>query len=294
MNPLLSSSLVLLSLLTLGSAAEAQGGVTRYCQSGLFGSQISATGSTDFAANGGAGDLTLSATPAPAGGIGTFFYGDVATPATPFGDGFLCVAGSPQVHRLGFVIVDENGVASGMIDYGMPPSPLGQISPGSTWNFQYWFRNGASFDLSDALQIDFVPPQAMVTTTLLTGTKSVHPLAQSFGGVLVIQDQAEYDAFWMLHDGHTPPQTPPSVDFDLNAVVAVYAGRRFTSGYFIEVTDADLSVTSLDVTSLETQPGLGCGVIFTETQPFQLVTVRRVPGLELNTWAANTTSHTCP
>ena len=43
----------------------------------------------------------------------------------------------------------------------MPPSPATQITAGSTWNFQNWFRDpaagGAFFNLSDGLEITFTP-----------------------------------------------------------------------------------------------------------------------------------------
>jgi hypothetical protein len=46
----------------------------------------------------------------------------------------------------------------------MPLPPIhdlaaGQITAGSTWNFQFWFRDpvagGASFNLSDGLEVTF-------------------------------------------------------------------------------------------------------------------------------------------
>ncbi len=51
------------------------------------------------------------------------------------------------------------------------------------------------------------------------------------------------------------------------------------------------SITSLDVQSLETEP---CGgVVFSEAQPFQMVTVRKVPTPTLNNWTAET-ADVCP
>ena len=44
------------------------------------------------------------------------------------------------------------------LDYSQLPSQ-GQITSGSTWNFQYWFRDplggGFGFDLSDGLTVVF-------------------------------------------------------------------------------------------------------------------------------------------
>ena len=50
------------------------------------------------------------------------------------------------------------------LDLAAPPanSGAGQITAGSTWNFQYWYRDpqlpgGSGFNLSDALQVLFRP-----------------------------------------------------------------------------------------------------------------------------------------
>ena len=47
------------------------------------------------------------------------------------------------------------------VDFTDPPNPVGQITPGSTWNFQAIFRDtaggGALFDLSDGLEVSFQP-----------------------------------------------------------------------------------------------------------------------------------------
>ena len=72
--------------------------------------------------------------------------------------GFRCVGGT--VVRLPVINSDFAGDASFDPDLTNLP-PGGQIDPGSTWNFQYWFRDpvagGANFDFTDAVQIDFCP-----------------------------------------------------------------------------------------------------------------------------------------
>lgn len=80
----------------------------------------------------------------------------------PFGNGFRCVgAGSLQFFRLGPFQIDAFGVATDPADFTSPPSPLGQITGGSTWSFQFWFRDpqggGAFFNLSDGLRATFCP-----------------------------------------------------------------------------------------------------------------------------------------
>ncbi len=127
-----------------------------YCASGPNSSglpaTITASGSTSVAAN----DLVLRAEYVP-NQPGVFFYGPLQT-SVPFGNGTLCITG--QVGRLD--VVNANGnVMTFALDNTSPPSAPTQIMPGSTWNFQAWFRDpgagGAFFDLSDGLSVTFGP-----------------------------------------------------------------------------------------------------------------------------------------
>jgi len=135
---------------------------TNYCQStanssGASGS-ISAGGSTSVFAN----DLLLSATGCALGTIGLFYYGGNQVELT-FGDGFRCVGGG--VFRLGPpVTADGSGAVQRPLDLTQPPanSGTGEITPGSSWYFQYWFRDpmgpgGSGFNLTDGVCLDFVP-----------------------------------------------------------------------------------------------------------------------------------------
>jgi hypothetical protein len=94
--------------------------------------------------------------------VGLFLYGP-AQQQTPFGNGYLCVgAGGVGVFRLQpFVTGISHGGIS--LDFSQPPlsGGPGMITPGSTWNFQAWYRDtpagGAGFNLSNALSATFVP-----------------------------------------------------------------------------------------------------------------------------------------
>ncbi len=48
-----------------------------------------------------------------------------------------------------------------LVDNTSPPSAATQITSGSTWNFQAWFRDpiagGSFFDMSDGLNVTFGP-----------------------------------------------------------------------------------------------------------------------------------------
>ncbi len=132
-------------------------GASNYCisepnSSGAAG-VISASGSFVVGDN----DLHLSATGVASNQPGIFYYGPNQT-QIPFGNGFRCIGGS--VVRLPVVWSDGAGNSSYDPDLTNLP-PGGQIDPGSTWNFQYWFRDpiagGANFDFTDAVQINFCP-----------------------------------------------------------------------------------------------------------------------------------------
>ncbi len=118
---------------------------------------ISATGSASVAAN----DLILRAQPVPAQQNGVFFYGLVQV-QVPFGNGFLCIgAGGTGIARLTIENSGPAGVLEHELDNTMPTTAATQITAGSTWFFQAWFRDpaagGALFDLSDGLSVVFGP-----------------------------------------------------------------------------------------------------------------------------------------
>jgi len=132
-------------------------GATNYCtstpnSSGLPG-LIAAGGSFVVGDN----DLQLSASQLPPGQFGIFYYGPNQV-QIPFGNGFRCVGGS--VFRLPVLTIDSQGSAAFSPDLTNLP-PGGDITPGSTWNFQFWFRDppagGAGFDLTDGVEVRFCP-----------------------------------------------------------------------------------------------------------------------------------------
>ncbi len=100
-------------------------------------------------------NFELLATGLPPNSSGLFYYGTNAA-QQPFGNGVRCVGGT--TFRLGVVVADFFGDANQLLNYGALP---GQILAGSTWRFQYWYRNpaggGAGYNLSDALEVQFCP-----------------------------------------------------------------------------------------------------------------------------------------
>jgi len=112
---------------------------------------MSATGTLSIAANG----LVLNANPVPTQ-PGIFYFGPNQI-QIPFGNGFRCVGGT--VHRLP-VEFGQAGLLSHSLDNTVPQI-ASELTPGSTWNFQAWYRDplsgGAAFNLSDGLELTFLP-----------------------------------------------------------------------------------------------------------------------------------------
>jgi len=145
----------------LSATGGAPGPGTSYC--------VAAPNSTGGAAqisSGGSASITASyfalfSSPVPANQNGIFFYGPQQT-QVPFGNGFLCVGpGVTGIARLPVVQADAFETMAHQVDLTAPPTAATQITAGSTWNFQAWFRDpvagGAFFDLSDGLSVTFVP-----------------------------------------------------------------------------------------------------------------------------------------
>lgn len=118
--------------------------------------RISAEGTTSVAAQ----DLLLRARHLPAGQFGIFFFGAGQT-QVPLADGYLCASGGGSgITRLPISLSNVEGVLDLQLDFASP-TVSAFLTPGSTWNFQAWFRDGAAggagSNLSDGLTIEFQP-----------------------------------------------------------------------------------------------------------------------------------------
>ena len=136
-------------------------GVTSYCvaapNSVSNGAQAGATGSMVVADN----TLQLFCSACPPNQYGIFFYGPNQVQAA-FGDGYRCVGGS--LYRFGVQQVSIWGDVINSVDLTNPPAPSGQVTAGSTWNYQFWYRDPpgggggpAGFNLSNGVSITFCP-----------------------------------------------------------------------------------------------------------------------------------------
>ena len=129
--------------------------IFNYCtstqnSSGGF-AQIYSSGSNSIAAN----DLVLGASPVPVSQFGIFYYGPNEI-EVPFGNGVRCVGGG--VTRLPVEQSDNFFNIMHSVDNSSAPHS-NNITPGSTWKFQCWFRDppagGSTFNLSTALSVTF-------------------------------------------------------------------------------------------------------------------------------------------
>lgn len=107
-------------------------------------------------------DSVLEVDDAPPGEFALFFCGPDRV-QLPFADGTLCIGpGAVGLMRLGTVQrIDPLGHAAHALDLGSPDLARGEFLPGSNWQFQCWFRDGAGgpagSNLSDGLSVTFCP-----------------------------------------------------------------------------------------------------------------------------------------
>ncbi|MFT4543101.1 MAG: hypothetical protein ACI841_001860 [Planctomycetota bacterium] len=116
------------------------------------GALISGQGSVSIAVN----TLLLQASGVP-DQPGVFYYGS-AQSTLPFGNGIRCLGGTTAI--LNPPLTAAGNQAARIVDMNNLPAG-GAIAAGSTWHFQYWYRDpaagGAAFNLSDGMTVDFLP-----------------------------------------------------------------------------------------------------------------------------------------
>ncbi len=124
------------------------------------GATISYTGSVSIPQN----NLTLTASGVVPSHAGIFFYGPEAI-QVPLGHGYRCVGdGGVGIFRLlPAVVTNGVGEVSRPLDFTQPPlgSGAGQVTAGSTWYFQFWYRDipagPPGYNLTDGLAVTFCP-----------------------------------------------------------------------------------------------------------------------------------------
>lgn len=123
------------------------------------GAVLGASGSASTSAD----DLILTTTMLPANQFGIYFMGDQHEQATPIGNGLRCASGSLlryQVQNTGPGTAD---LGPGVVSTACASFPaVGCIAAGSSWTFQFWYRDGgsscsATSNTSSALTVLFTP-----------------------------------------------------------------------------------------------------------------------------------------
>jgi hypothetical protein len=125
------------------------------------GAILAACGSGSVAAD----DLVLEVRHLPPGVFAILFMGPEQV-QVPFGDGIRCVGpGTAGLFR--FPVQNAGATAAitlgpGIAAWSQGFPPAGLIAPGSTWNFQCWYRDplgpcGGTFNLSNGLSASFLP-----------------------------------------------------------------------------------------------------------------------------------------
>jgi glucose/arabinose dehydrogenase len=140
---------------------ECAGGSSNYCvaatNSNGTTAQMYGNGSYSVADN----NFFVGAAGAVPSVFALFFYGPAAG-NSPIGDGTLCIGGSLYRLQPPFQ-TDFFGGGLRQIDFtsGPPSSGASQITGGSTWYFQMWYRDvsggAAGFTTSDGLEVSFCP-----------------------------------------------------------------------------------------------------------------------------------------
>ncbi|MEM6674323.1 MAG: hypothetical protein AAF726_15870 [Planctomycetota bacterium] len=130
----------------------------RYCISNPNSTGTAATidvaGSQQISAN----DFLLQSQGLPPNSFGLFFFGDAQTQAPIVNSqGTICVAGT--LFRLPAVQAALFGTAFYPVDFTDATTNAVQITAGSTWNFQMWFRDAiggqVTSNTTDGIQVEF-------------------------------------------------------------------------------------------------------------------------------------------
>jgi hypothetical protein len=143
-----------------GTNDDTGGSATNYCQatnnSTGFPALISHGGSLSLADQTFA--LNVAGVPPKPNSWGMFTYGQVQY-NVPFGNGYLCISPfAPGIFKM-----PTQSLANGVVSLSMASHPVQFLAftPGSTWNYQFWYRDpdagGANFNLSDGLHVVFAP-----------------------------------------------------------------------------------------------------------------------------------------
>lgn len=168
----------------------------------------------------------------------------------PGGDRRMVVLGAPGetgLDALVYKVAAENGLGVMFVQYA-----------GEEWTPGPW------------------PPSVKTPTVLNSnGTQSSIHVRRA----LVITNQRDLDMLWAEHNGARPGALPkPTVDFDKQVLVAVFAGDKPTHGYSLTVKSIKETDRSIDVYVGLVSPAKDVKVIRQITQPWIALPVDKKGG----------------
>lgn len=121
---------------------------------------------------------------------------------------------------------------------------------------------------------------AQVATASLSATPVAFTVLEAGGNAqeaeerknVAARDQESFDRLWKMAHG-AEELAAPTIDFSKEYVIGVFAGRKPTGGYAIEVTDVQDLGDERTLTVTVTSPGETCVVTDALTSPYQLIRV---------------------
>ena len=96
------------------------------------------------------------------------------------------------------------------------------------------------------------------------------------GRRFVVRDPHSFAAVWSGHAG--PGSSPPTIDFDTQMVVAVFAGHRPSPGFEVEVAGTHREDNALVIVVNEREPADGVVAAQVLVSPFHIVSLPRDDG----------------
>lgn len=93
---------------------------------------------------------------------------------------------------------------------------------------------------------------------------------------LIVRTERTWKKVWNIHTrGRIPKPLLPEINFKKEMVIAVFRGKRQTSGYGVEITGIEKEGSEIVVTIRETSPQPGDIVTPVLTQPYHIVKTKR-------------------
>ncbi len=135
--------------------------VRNYCESFPNSSGRAATIGMEGTTSVDTNDLVLKGSGVPPNTPAFFFYSWYES-AEPFVNGLLCVESlDVGLYRFNLTFSNENGELEQVVDHASSNSMMSDISVGSTWKFQAWYRDvsagGAMSNTTNGLSVHFTP-----------------------------------------------------------------------------------------------------------------------------------------